>query len=122
MKDGTVLLLPEEIALLLQGQFINAIKAVRARAALGLKEAKDSCDAYRDVIREHRESQAIKVRVLITLERQLSLKREALEASNAVMDAARAAWNTAYEELQQTQEAARDAKYSLGVGPEDSVR
>lgn len=36
-----------EMALVESGRMISAIKAVRARTGIGLKDAKDKCDAYR---------------------------------------------------------------------------
>lgn len=45
--DGRVPLSPEEHDLLRQGNVIDAIRAIRARLSLGLREAKDIIDTWR---------------------------------------------------------------------------
>ena len=40
----------EEAAYIVRGKPIEAIKAIRARTGLGLREAKELCDSYRNVI------------------------------------------------------------------------
>lgn len=115
MKDGTVLLYPGEIALLLQGQTINAIKAVRARTALGLKESKDSCDAYRDVIHAHQAWQKKKTEQLIEATQNVTLSIDAMREASTARDAADDEYAAIAIVLQDRRRALESIRYELGM-------